>query len=123
MHEFSICQALVSQIGDIARPRDAQVRQVRVGIGPLSGVEPQLLKSVYPLACIGTAAEGSQLEIEQTTVCVGCRKCGAHTVAAPNRLVCGACGDWHTDLIGGDELVLLQVEIETSAGDEEVSRV
>jgi hydrogenase nickel incorporation protein HypA/HybF len=123
MHEFAICKALISQIGDIARPRDAQVRQVLIGIGPLSGVEPQLLKSVYPLACLGTAAEGSRLEIEQTEVRVGCRGCGAQTVAAANRLVCGACGDWHTDLVGGDELVLLQVEIETSAGDEEVSRV
>jgi hydrogenase nickel incorporation protein HypA/HybF len=123
MHEFAICQALISQIGDIARPRDAQVRQVRIGIGPLSGVEPQLLRSVYPLACLGTPAQGSRLEIEQTELRVGCRKCGAQTVAAPNRLVCGACGDWHTDLIGGDELLLLQVEIETSEGDEEVSRV
>jgi hydrogenase nickel incorporation protein HypA/HybF len=123
MHEFSICRALISQIGDVARPRDAQVRQVRIGIGPLSGVEPQLLKSVYPLACLGTAAEGSWREIEQTEVRVGCRSCGAQTVATPNRLVCGACGDWHTDLIGGDELVLLQVEIDTSEGDEGVSRV
>jgi hydrogenase nickel incorporation protein HypA/HybF len=123
MHEFSICQALISQVGEIARLRAAQVRQVRVGIGPLSGVEPQLLESVYPLACIGTAAEGSHLEIEQTKVRVGCRGCGAQTVAAPNRLVCAACGDWHTDLLGGDELLLLQVEIDTSEGDEEVSRV
>jgi Zn finger protein HypA/HybF involved in hydrogenase expression len=26
--------------------------------------------------------------------------------------VCGTCGDWHTDLIGGDELMLLRVELE-----------
>jgi len=123
MHEFSICQALISQIGDIARPRDAQVRQVRIGVGPLSGIEPQLLKSLYPLACIGTRAEGSRLEIEHTAVRVGCRGCGAQSVAAPNRLVCAACGDWHTDLIGGDELLLLQIEIDTSDGNEEVSRV
>lgn len=123
MHEFSICQAIISQIGGIAGPRDARVRQVRIGVGPLSGVEPQLLESVYPLACIGTAAEGSQLAIEQTDVRVGCRGCGAQTIAAPNRLVCAACGDWHTDLLGGDELLLLQVEIDTSEGDEEVSGV
>jgi hydrogenase nickel incorporation protein HypA/HybF len=113
MHEFSICQALISQVREIARLRAAQVRQVSVGVGPLSGIEPQLLESVYPLACIGTAAEGSQLEIEPTEVRVGCRGCGAQTTAAPNRLVCGACGDWHTDLIGGDELLLLRVELET----------
>lgn len=114
MHEFSICQALISRVGEIARVQAAQVRQVSVGIGPLSGVEPQLLESVYPLACIGTAAEGSQLEIKPTEIRVACRTCGAQTVAAPNRLVCGACGDWHTDLLGGDELLLLWIELETS---------
>jgi hydrogenase nickel incorporation protein HypA/HybF len=113
MHEFAICQALVSQIGNIAGPRAARVRQVRIAIGPLSGVEPRLLESAYPLACIGTAAEGSQLEIEQTALRVSCRGCGAQTAAAANRLVCGTCGDWHTDLIGGDELMLLRVELET----------
>jgi hydrogenase nickel incorporation protein HypA/HybF len=113
MHELSICQALISQVEDIAGRRSASVRQVRVGIGPLSGIEPQLLESAYPLACVGTRAEGSRLEIERTDVRVRCRRCGAQTVAAANRLVCGACGDWHTDLLAGDELLLLRVELET----------
>jgi hydrogenase nickel incorporation protein HypA/HybF len=113
VHELAICQALVSQVEDIAGQQTAWVRQVRVGIGPLSGIEPQLLESAYPLACAGTLAEGSLLEIERTDVRVRCRGCGAETVAAPNRLVCGACGDWHTDLLAGDELLLLRVELET----------
>jgi Zn finger protein HypA/HybF involved in hydrogenase expression len=35
------------------------MRQVRVGVGPLSGIEPRLLESAYPLASAGTRAEGS----------------------------------------------------------------
>jgi hydrogenase nickel incorporation protein HypA/HybF len=113
VHELAICQALVSQVEDIAGQQTAWIRQVRVGIGPLSGIEPRLLESAYPLACAGTRAEGSMLEIEHTDVRVRCRGCGAETMAAPNRLVCGACGDWHTDLLAGDELLLLRVELET----------
>jgi hydrogenase nickel incorporation protein HypA/HybF len=30
----------------------------------------------------------------------------------PNRLVCGACGDWRTDLAAGDEMLLLSVELD-----------
>jgi hydrogenase nickel incorporation protein HypA/HybF len=30
-----------------------------------------------------------------------------------NRLLCGACGDWHTQVIGGDELLLESVELES----------
>ena len=113
MHELAICQELVSQVEDIAGQQTAWIRQVRVGVGPLSGIEPRLLESAYPLACAGTRAEGSMLEIEHTDVRVRCRGCGAETMAAPNRLVCGACGDWHTDLLAGDELLLLRVELET----------
>jgi hydrogenase nickel incorporation protein HypA/HybF len=113
MHELGICQALISQVEDIAVQRAAWARQVHVSIGPLSGIEPQLLESAYPLACAGTRAEGSQLAIEHTDVHVRCRSCGAETVAAPNRLVCGTCGDWHTDLLAGDELLLLRIELDT----------
>jgi hydrogenase nickel incorporation protein HypA/HybF len=89
VHELAVCQALISQVEDIAGQQTAWIRQVRVGIGPLSGIEPRLLESAYPLACAGTRAEGSMLEIEHTDVRVRCRGCGAETMAAPNRLVCG----------------------------------
>lgn len=123
MHELAICQALITQVEEIAVQRTAWVRHVRVGIGPLSGIEARLLECAYPLACAGTRAEGSQLKIEHTDVRVRCRGCGAETMAAPNRLVCGACGDWHTDLVAGDELLLLRVELETRQCEVEASRV
>jgi hydrogenase nickel incorporation protein HypA/HybF len=123
MHELSICQAFIAQVEAIAGQQAASVRQVRIGVGPLSGIEPRLLESAYPLACVGTRAEGSQLEIERTDVRVRCRGCGAETMAVANRLVCGACGDWHTDLLAGDELLLLRVELETRECEAEAPRV
>lgn len=113
MHELSICQALISKIEEIAISRSGQVRTVRVGIGPLSGIEPQLLENAYPLACAGTCAESSKLVIEPMNIRVRCHSCGAESVATANRLVCGKCGDWRTDLLSGDELLLLQIELET----------
>ena len=123
MHELAICQALIVQIEDIAGKRPGRVRRVRLGIGPLAGVEPQLLTDAYPLVCAGTIAEGSQLEIEATDIRVRCRTCGAETKATPNRLICGICGDWHTDLRAGDELLLLRIEIETREDAVEVADV
>jgi hydrogenase nickel incorporation protein HypA/HybF len=124
MHELSICQALVSQVLTLAQERAASsVRQVRIGVGPLSGVEWQLLQSAYPLACAGTRAEGSRLEIEHTELRVRCRSCGIDSVVAPNHLTCTACGDWRTALISGDELLLLSVELEIADQKEELARV
>jgi hydrogenase nickel incorporation protein HypA/HybF len=113
MHELAICNELISQVEAISRRHSGRVRQVDVGIGPLSGVEPRLLEDAYGLACAGTCAEGSRLGIQPVNIRVRCRSCGAESEAAPNRLLCGQCGDWHTDLLSGDELLLLRVELET----------
>lgn len=123
MHELSICQALIAQVDEIAIRHAARVRHVFVGVGPLSGVEPRLLANAYPLACAGTVAEGSHLAVEAIDVRVRCRACGAETAAAANRLVCGICGDWHTELVSGDELLLLRVELETHADAAEATHV
>ena len=123
MHELAICQALVAQVEGIAAARQAQARQVRIGVGPFSGVEPELLGSAYPLACSGTRAEGSQLVIDRIEPRVRCRTCGAESTAAPNRLLCGSCGDWRTDLLCGDELLLLTVELETQDSEAEIAHV
>jgi hydrogenase nickel incorporation protein HypA/HybF len=112
MHELSICQALISQLETITHEQAAQrVALIRLGIGPLSGVEPQLLEQAYPIASAGSVADGAELVIESLPLRVSCEHCGQTTAALPNRLVCAACGDWHTRLVSGDELLLTSVEL------------
>ncbi len=112
MHELSVCHAMVTQLEGIARGHGARgVRRVYLSIGPLSGVEPQLLAQAFPLACAGSLARLAELTIETLPVRVHCDTCGEDSPALPNRLVCGVCGDWHTRLISGDELLLTSVEL------------
>jgi hydrogenase nickel incorporation protein HypA/HybF len=116
MHELAVCQALIEQVERVARQNEARrVISIVVTIGPLSGVEPQLLEHAYPLAAAGTLAEHAALEIEIVPVRVHCRSCGADSDAAANRLVCGACGDWQVDVTGGEEMILKRVELETES--------
>lgn len=86
------------------------VTSVQVQIGPLSGVEADLLKQAFPLVSAGSVAETAQLVIENLPIRVRCESCGAETAAEPNKLVCGTCGDWHTRLLSGDEMLLASVE-------------
>lgn len=112
MHELSVCQALLAQVEQVARDNAAHsVDKVVLRIGPLSGVEPRLLQDAFPIARAGTVAAAAELVIEELPLTVHCQSCGAETAATPNRLVCGACGDWHTQLISGDELLLASVEL------------
>jgi hydrogenase nickel incorporation protein HypA/HybF len=112
MHELSVCQGLLDQVAGIARQNQATgVKRIHLQVGPLSGVEPQLLEQAFPLASAGTIAEHAELAIETLAVRVRCTTCGAETETAANRLLCGACGDWHTQLVSGDELLLVSVEL------------
>ena len=112
MHELSVCQALIEQVQGVARARGAsRVKSVSVRIGPLSGIEAALLAQAYPLASAGTLAESSGLMIETAPLRVKCATCGAESTATPNHLLCAQCGDFHTQLVSGDELMLMSVEL------------
>lgn len=107
MHELSVCQALLAQVERIAREHDAQrVDSIVLAIGPLSGVEAPLLRRAFPLAVAGSCAERALLQIETADVVVRCTQCHQESTVAPNRLLCGHCGDYRTRLLAGDELLL-----------------
>jgi len=112
MHELSVCLSLLQQMESIARQHNAAtIDQVFLKVGPLSGVEPELLRKAYPLAVAGTVAEKAELFIEYGEVIVTCTECGAESPAKPNRLLCAACGDFRTRLISGDEMILERIEL------------
>lgn len=116
MHELAVCQSIIAQVTDIARQHGAHgVSGIKVLIGPLSGVEPQLLAQAFPIARAGTVADAAELKFEALPLKVRCRNCAAQTEAQPNRLVCGVCGDWRTEVISGDEMLLASVELITDS--------
>ncbi len=119
MHELSVCQSIIQQVTDIAITHSARsVKKVTVMIGPLAGVEPDLLTQAFPIARAGTVADEAELLIESLPLRVRCRSCAAETEAQPNRLICGACGDWQTEVVSGDEMLLAQVELITDNEEE-----
>lgn len=113
MHEFSICRGLLDQVAAIAREHRARaVVSMRLGVGPLAGVEPGLLDRAFSVARCGTIAESAELIVETSRVEVRCRACARVSEVRANRLSCAHCGDFRTDVIAGDELILISVELE-----------
>lgn len=114
MHELSVCLSLLEQVQAIAAERGAhQVTRIELKVGPLSGVESALLRHAWPMASAGTIAVDAEFIIDEADIVVRCTTCEAETAALPNRLVCGDCGDFHTTVISGDEMILQSVELET----------
>lgn len=112
MHELSICQEIIIQVNDIAFQNQASViESITLQVGPLSGVEAPLLKQAFPFAAAQTIAKNAELIIEELPVIVECKQCGTHSTVIPNKLICSQCGDYHTQLISGDEMLLASVEL------------
>jgi len=113
MHELSVCLSLIEEVKRVARENGAgSVTRIIVKVGPLSGVEPDLLQNAYPLAAAGTVAENAELEIEVAGIVVSCSQCGKESDATANRLLCAHCGDYRTNLVSGDEMVLQSLELD-----------
>jgi hydrogenase nickel incorporation protein HypA/HybF len=115
MHELAICQELLEQVEEIARARQAVACAITVRVGPLSGVEPALLQRAYLVARAGTRSDNAQLLIEECCVRIRCRSCGTEAEVQSNRLACVSCGEWRTELLSGDELLLASVELNRAA--------
>ena len=115
MHELSVCMSILEQVEAIASERAAtRVTGIELTIGPLSGVEAELLRNAYPIAAAGTVAEQAELVIRESDIIVCCGDCGAETTALANRLTCGDCGAWRTTVVSGDEMLLQRLELESA---------
>jgi hydrogenase nickel incorporation protein HypA/HybF len=103
---------LLGQVAEIAKGRGASaVERIIIEVGPLSGIEPELLASAFGILRAGGCAAQALLSIEPTTVRISCVACGAQSPADPNRLVCAVCGGFRTRIITGDELRLRRLEL------------
>jgi hydrogenase nickel incorporation protein HypA/HybF len=112
VHELAICQSVLRQVMAIPACRTAsRISRITLRIGPLAGVEPDLLRRAFPLISAGTPCDGAVLAIEQTAVRVCCRLCATTSDVRPNRLICGRCGTWQVAVVQGDEMLLADVEL------------
>ena len=63
MHEHSLVHALLEQVERLAGEQGAgEVEEVRVQLGPLSGVEPLLVKTAFEMLAPATIAGQALLQ-------------------------------------------------------------
>ena len=111
MHEMSLCYSLLDTIAVYQRANmDKCVGLVHVKIGPLSGVEPDLLHQAFLTCRTHSIGDQAALQIHTSAIKVRCTLCGKHSRAVVNRSICASCGSWQTELIQGDEFVLQRIE-------------
>ncbi len=114
MHETGIA----AEVRRIARAAVAdrgpgRITAVRLAVGDLSAVEPELLSHAWEVLVAGTEDEGALLEVDWRPARQTCAACGDVPGRAPGTWlrVCPACGGI-LRVTGGDDLDVLQVVFE-----------
>ncbi len=107
MHEFSLCQGLVSSL--LAQPLEMNgqpLQGIEVTIGPLSGIELQLFEHAYPLVVANTQFKDIELRLVSSDIKTNCHRCEKISVASISDLTCQYCGSTHTVVVQGNECAL-----------------
>jgi len=113
MHEMSLVKSLIAQVDKlVASNGGGTLRRVRVQVGPLSGVEPALMKSAWEQWCAAAGRRGATLEIEQVPLVARCRTCNRAFHPVRFRFRCPACGGTQTETVSGDGVILHSIALD-----------
>jgi hydrogenase nickel incorporation protein HypA/HybF len=114
MHEMSIIEALLEQVRQETQP-GMLVRNVRLRVGKLRQAVPEMLTFCYDAAVRGTSLEGSHLDVEELPAEARCRRCCLTFAVEDNWFECPRCRATGADLLKGDELQLISLELKKAA--------
>ena len=113
MHEWSLARTLLQQATRICREQGAQQPlEVRVQIGPLSGIEASLLESAFDQLVREQGIALTRLVVETTTLVVRCRDCEAESELLNFDFHCRACHSRLVRVVQGDQLQLVSVTVD-----------
>jgi hydrogenase nickel incorporation protein HypA/HybF len=116
LHETSIVKTLLKQVDEVVQQNDAHaVRKVSVEIGPLSGVETELVRSAFAQLAPQTTSANAKLEIVEIGLQIRCRHCQTESEINDFVFRCPDCGSGEVQVTDGDCVRLQSVTLVGSA--------
>lgn len=114
MHELSIVEALIDQVGEELNRagQHGRVLRLELNIGRLSGVHPDAIRFAFGLLSSGTIVENAEIAIDEPKPVCHCHAC--HAKAEVDDLVfeCPKCASTDITIEGGRDMMLQTIEIE-----------
>jgi hydrogenase nickel incorporation protein HypA/HybF len=115
MHETSLVAALLRQVDRVCAEHGASdAAEVRVQLGPLSGVEPLLVSAAFERLKNGTLAARARLTIENVPLEAVCLDCGLEGEVRDFHFRCSHCGHDGLRIVRGDGFQLISVTIDSA---------
>jgi len=110
VHELSIAEELLRLCGERLQPGQ-RLHAVRIAVGELASVEPELLQFAWQGLTLGTAHDGATLTIDWRPARQLCTACGEVAERQPGSWLrlCPHCQQ-ALSIAGGSELDLLAID-------------
>ena len=114
MHELSIVDALIEQVGrEVHRTgQSGKVRGIEISIGRLSGVNCDSVRFAFELLAPGTLVEGAEIVIHEVKAACRCQACNARVEIDDLVFKCPKCASDAVIIEGGRELLLQSINVE-----------
>lgn len=114
MHEMSIVQALIEQVGqEVARANHGgRIVGLDLAVGRLSGVHCDALRFALDVLAPGTILENAEVRITEPPAVCRCLACEARTEIDEFTVECPQCGSGNIRIEGGRDLMLQSIEVE-----------
>lgn len=113
MHEYSIVQSLLDSCDENAAANNAtKVMKVVIKIGVMSGVEPNLLRTAFDTFKEKTICEEAEFVINMQDILVKCRSCLVESTLTKLEYFCPKCESSDLEIIDGEDMYLMSLEME-----------
>lgn len=113
MHEMSIAESILDIVESAARQQGfAKVKEVRLEIGALSGVEVEALSFCMDVVFKNSVADGARVELERVPGTGWCLQCGESVAIEALYDACPKCGGYQVQPTGGTEMRVKDLLVE-----------
>jgi hydrogenase nickel incorporation protein HypA/HybF len=109
VHEAGLCEAVLAVVRDVSG--DTDVRRVRIRVGQLQGVVPDVFEFCWRMVAEDTVAAEAALELTEVPARVRCRGCGVEHHLTSSTVACPACGSLAVDVVAGDSIDVEEIEL------------
>ena len=113
VHELSITQNILDiALRAAAEQNAAHIREIRLRMGPFSGVVPECVQMYLDVLAKGTPAEGARIKVTTVPLKVRCRDCGREGEIDRAHIACPFCGSLRLQRLSGREFLVESLEVD-----------
>ena len=105
MHELSITQSILDySLSEAKKHGGVKIREIRLLLGPFSGIVPECIQMYMDLLAEGTIAQGVKIR---------CRDCGKESEITRRHIACPFCESLRLEILSSNDFIIDSLEVDT----------